>query len=112
MCGGQQSGKAPRRSRRANGIVAPWSVAAAPKTPSKNSLRASSPSSIPPGGSTGPKRSPRRSKRRAPERRNGSVRALEGPQLSVVAVEGSKTFGASQNMPPAHAIDDNGREAS
>jgi hypothetical protein len=51
MCGGQQSGKAPRRSRRANGIVAPWSVAAAPKTPSKNSRRASSPRSIPPGGS-------------------------------------------------------------
>jgi hypothetical protein len=32
------------------------------------------------------------------------------PDLSVGAVEGSKTFGASQNMPPAVAIDDDGRE--
>ena len=71
MCGGQQSGKAPRRSRRANGIVAPWSVAAAPKTPSKNSRRASSPSSIPPGGSTGP--GTRLSTERAAQSRAGAA---------------------------------------
>jgi hypothetical protein len=38
----------------------------------------------------------------------GRVRA----ELSVVAVEGSKTFGASQDVPATIAVDDNGREVT
>ena len=46
------------------------------------------------------------------QRRNGSIGGRVRPELSVVAVEGSKTFGASQNMPPAIAIDDDRREVT
>jgi hypothetical protein len=46
------------------------------------------------------------------QRCNTSVRSRVRPDLSVVAVEGSKAFGASQNMPPAIAIDDDGREVT
>jgi hypothetical protein len=46
------------------------------------------------------------------QRRNRSVRGWISPDLSVVAVEGSKAFGASQDVPPATAIDDDGREVT
>ena len=46
------------------------------------------------------------------QRLNASIRGWVRPDLSVVAVEGSKALGATQDVPPAIAIDDDGREVT